>query len=894
MMRRTLAAGLLTLFLAVAASAQGNPLAPSARYNPAIPTVKSVLGYAVGENFTFYHDLVGYYEQVAAASDRVRLEPYGRSGEGRTLYLLIVTSPGNQAQLDEIRQAIARLSDPRQTSPAEAQALLEKTPVIVWLSYNVHGNEAVSSEAALQVVYELAASEDERVRNWLENAVVVIDPVVNPDGRERYVRFYRSTVGAHPNPDRFAAEHQEPWPGGRTNHYFFDLNRDWAWQTQPESQARVHAYREWNPQVHIDYHEMGADSTYFFFPPRKPVLETIAPLLGKWFDIYARGNAAAFDRYAFRYYTREDFDLFYPSYGDSWPSLHGAIGMTYEQAGGGRAGLVVDLPDVNRRLTLRDRTARHFVSSLATINTSVENRAARLQDYYDFRRAALDAGAKGPAQRFYLPPAADAQRLAAVIATLLRDGIEVQQAQAEFDADGLRSSWGEDVGRERLPAGTYIVDLAQPNGFLARALLEREASRQIDFFFDVSGWSLPLAAGIEAYASDKPVRVAVSSVTEPPALAGGVEGPAQASAYVFSWDSSAAVRLLGQLLQQDINAYVSLKPFKISGRDFPAGSIVVPAETNAATAGERLRALAGQDGVSVFAVSTQLSEQGFDLGSPHLRFLRRPRVGILTDVPVSSGDYGALWYWFDKRMGLPFTALRVERLRGVDLSQYDVLILPDDSGNGRGYSRYLDNGLIDNLKEWVERGGVLIGLGGGAVFATEDKVGLATVGHRFVRREEEEARLAAEKPAGEAEKKPAEKLPALSLEEKLRPYAEREQAEQKEEIPGSILRTELDTTHPLGFGLNKKLAVLDLTSPILELTSAGENVAYFPDTDLKLSGFLTEENQQKLAHTAYLLREPHGKGQVILFAENPVFRGFWLGTARLLENAVFFGDVTQP
>ena len=884
---------LLLFFYPLAAVAQSDPLSPSARYNPSIPTVESVLGYRVGDDFTLHYDLERYYQRLAAASNRLQLVPYGRSIEGRTLYLAIFSAPENLARLDAIREATARLSDPRRTPPAEAQALAETTPVVVWLSYNVHGNEAVSSEAALQVAYELAASEDPKVTAWLASSVIVLDPIVNPDGRDRYVNFYRTTVGAHPNPDPFAAEHQERWPGGRTNHYLFDLNRDWAWQTQPETRARLRAYREWNPQVHVDYHEMGSSSTYAFSPPAKPILDSIAARLMKWFDLYGQGNAAAFDRYAFRYYTGEDYDLFYPSYGDTWPSLNGAVGMTYEQAGGGVAGLVLDLPEGERRLTLRDRAARHFVSSLATIETSVAHRQARLRDYYEFRSAALAAGRQGPMQQFFLVPGADPERLARVIEILLRQGIEVQRAAAAFEADALTSAWGEPVGKKRLPAGTYVVDLAQPAGFLARALLEREAKLEATFFYDVTAWSLPLAAGVEAYAGGKPARGPLTPVTQPPPAAGVVEGAAQAAAYVFSSESTASIRLLSRLLAEGFNAYVSLKPFTLSGRAYSAGALVVPAENNPPTLAERVRALAEQTGARVHATATLRADDGIDLGSRNVRFLRQPRVAILTDTPVNPYAYGALWHHFEERLGLPFTALRVETLRNADLDAYNVLILPDDSGQGRGYARVLDKSLISRLDAWVRQGGVLIGAAGGAVFATKKKAGLASITYRYVRREDEEARLAeereAEKPAGKEEPEKE-----ADLERKLLRYAEREEALRKEEIPGAILRTVLDTTHPLGFGLGERLAVLNRTAPILALTADGENVAYFPADNLKLSGFLSPENEKKLAQTAYLLREAKGRGQVILFADMPVFRGFWDSTARLLENAVLFGNVTQP
>jgi len=340
----------------------------------------------------------------------------------------------------------------------------------------------------------------------------------------------------------------------------------------------------------------------------------------------------------------------------------------------------------------------------------------------------------------------------------------------------------------------------------------------------------------------------------------------------------------------------------VDGRSFSAGSIVVPAEANPPDLRTRLEALAVRTTCPVFPVPTLRSDEGIDLGSNRVRFLRRPRVAILTDTPTTSTDYGALWHYFEQQLDYPFTPLRVERLRDVDLSQYNVLILPPDSGDGRSYPRFIDKKLQQKLGDWVRSGGVLIGLRGGAVFATKKKAGLASIAYRYVRREDEEARREEERAAEKPDEKPSkekkeekEAKPEEDLERKLMPYAEREKTQREEEIPGTILRTTLDTTHPLGFGLESPLAVLNNnTAPILELSENGENVAHFPKEKIKLSGFLMPENEKKLAQTTYLVRERQGQGFVILFADSPVFRGFWDSTARLLTNAVFFGGISNP
>jgi hypothetical protein len=882
-------------------------LSPSTTYNPSVPTPESVLGYHIGDAFTPYPALEQYYKTLASATDRMKMQAYGKSVEGRTLYMLVISSPKNLARIDQLRQSWLKLTDPRVTNPTEAQTIAAQSPVLVWLSYNVHGNEASSSEAAMQVAYELTASQDANVLQWLDNCVVVIDPVLNPDGRERYVNFYRQWEGRSPRADRFAAEHQEQWPGGRVNHYLFDLNRDWAWQSQPETIARISAMRTWAPQVVVDFHEMSPSATYFFPPPAKPVLPMLDSLLGKWFDTYGRGNAAAFDRYHFAYYTRETYDLFYPSYGDIWPSLNGAVGMTYEQGGGGAAGLVYELPEHQRTLTLHDRVAHHFISSLATIDTSSRNRQTRLHDFYDFHHAAMDTGHRGSTRAYYLAPGRDPQRTAHLVDVLLKAGIEVKQATSDFEIGGATNYWGEATSRKKLPKGAYVVDAAQPAGFLARALLEREFAPEAVFFYDVSSWSLPLLADAEAYTSTNPPPADLQLVKAAPTFAGRVDANPQTSAYIVPIEQSASLKLLSRLLAENVKAYVALKPITFGGRQFGAGAIVVPTGSNLPDLSQRLEQAAGETGAQVFSTNTLLSDEGVDLGSNRVRFLRPPKIAVLTDSPVNVSDYGALWFLFEQRADVPFTPIRTEELRSVDLRNYNVLILPPDTGDGRGYSRVLDKTLTSRINDWVRDGGLLIGIRGGAVWATKHKSGITSVTYRYVRAEDEETRIQEERAANPGEKQTKNEEPTAKPEtsaspsptgentqRKLTRYADRERERRAEDIPGTLLQVTLDTTHPLAFGMNDRVAAIDDTAPILELSAKGENPGYFADGNLKVSGFLTSDNEKKLIHTAYLVRERVGRGSVVLFADTPVFRGFSDGTTRLFLNAVFFGNIVDP
>jgi hypothetical protein len=870
-------------------------------YNSAIPTPEKILGYKIGQQFTPYSELERYLKTIsAAAADRMKLVPYGKTYEGRTLYYCIISAPENLARVEEIRRQAARLADPRATSPEDAAQIAKSTPTVAWLSYNVHGNEASSTEAAIQVIYQLVAGSDERTTKLLRSLVIILDPLINPDGRERFVQYYRSTAGKEPiaNPD--AIEHQERWPGGRSNHYLFDLNRDWAWQSQIENQARLRAYREWNPVVHVDYHEMGPESTYFFAPPALPVNETLAPLLDKWWKIYGKGNAAAFDRQGIRYYTREDFDLFYPSYGDSWPSFNGAVGMTYEQAGGG--GLALQLSENRGVLTLEQRAWHHFVSSIATLETTADNREARMRDFYEFRRAAVAAGHQGPSQAFYLVPGSDPERTTGLVSLLLRNGIEVQRATQKFSLTDLRDASGRAVAQRDFPAGTYVVDLAQPTGFLARALLEPEAKLPYPFFFDVTAWSLPLAAGLEGYWAAKPASVTRENVQSLELPTGSLTAGNQVSAYLFTSETFAATRLLAHLLEEDFNCFVAIQGFKIEGREYPAGTIVVPVERNPERLHQRVRELAEQERVKVIGVATHLADEGYDLGSNRVRHLRKPKIAVVTDSPVNSTEYGALWFVLEQRLGIKFTPVRAENLRGLDLADYNVLIFPPDFGQGRSWGRFVDKGVAGRIAEWIRGGGLVIGLEGGAVLATKKRAGWTNVTYRYPRQADDDARIeeerAAEQPQAGAPRPPAEKpdekQKEKDLERKLMKWADRELEGRKEAIPGTIMRLTLDNTHPIGFGLGTEIFALNTQNPILELSEKGDNVAYYPKENFKVGGYLTDETAKKLPLTAHIIRERVGSGHVVLFARSPLFRGLWDGGIKLLTNSIFFGNVTNP
>src|SRR5262245_7092027 len=447
---------LLTTTLALAEGPTAALLAPLSRgemldlppLDEKIPRPEAVLGYPLGARFTSWDRIVSYLEALDAASPRVKMWEYGRTYEGRPLKLVAVSTPENLERLDEIRQDVQRLAAGSGLAGGEKDRLVRRTPLVVWLAYGVHGNESSSAEAAMGAAYVLAAGQGETAE-MLKNVVVLIDPLQNPDGRERYINGYRQRRGDEANPRRAAAEHWEPWPGGRQNHYLIDLNRDWAWASQQETRSRIAAYRSWEPQVYVDFHEMGSESSYFFPPTAEPIHPQIDRRVVSWLETFGRGNAEVFDKLGWVYFKGESYDLFYPGYGDSYPSLRGAVGMTYEMAGGGRGGLALALPD-GTTLTLADRVARHLTTSLTTLRTASANNRRLMEDYVANRlKAAADP-------RVYVW-SGEQQEARALADLLLLHGIRVHQTAQAVDIP-VRNLAGEgEESPRRFPAGTYVV-----------------------------------------------------------------------------------------------------------------------------------------------------------------------------------------------------------------------------------------------------------------------------------------------------------------------------------------------------------------------------------------------------------------------------------------------------
>ena len=840
-------------------------LLPAADHRPEVPQPD------LGVRYTPHHAVMAYVRALAAAApDRVRMTTLNVTEEGREQPFLVITSPGNLQRLEEWKALNAKLADPRSCAEDEARRITETSPVFVWLGYSVHGSEASGSEAALAVAYHFAAARSPEVLKQLDRVVLLVDLMQNPDGRARHLQAVVEATTPFNVHDPMDAQNTARWPSGRFNHRLFDLNRDWAWQTQGETRAKTAAFLQWNPQVAVDVHEMWPEATYYFPPTMQPIHEALPEAFaGRWQTAFGKGVARAFDAHGWAYFSRDVFDLFYPGYGDSWPTFQGAVGMTFEA--GGQGGVAYKRQD-GEVLTLEGRIRRHTASSLAVVATAAAERQALLWDFQQARRDRLALGDRAGA--FLLAEGEDPARTRALVALLQRNGIEVLRTTADLSTAGFES-----IGLARvngLPAGSYLVPLDQLKGALAQALLEGEARMGPKPTYDTTAWSLPIAFHVPAWRAKARPKVGTATLADPPST----EITDAAWGYLIPAGHEGAERTLATLLGEGYKAAALAEPALHQGQRLDAGTIVLPARTNPATLKARLQALAKQNQHPVLATDTAQMASGPDLGSNRALILKAPRIAVLMDRPSSPTAFGALAHTLTEA-GLPFVQVRADRLGATSLHRFTHLVLVDDEAQGKVWQQVLGEGGAAKLKAWVTDGGNLLAFQGGAAFAS--RAGLTPTGYHLLAKAAEEARL--------KEKDPKRETPKADPAELVRPWDKREERNLEESIPGAFLKVRVDGSHPLAWGLHAEqgAAVLDTSDPILELSAGGENPLHYAKEDLKVSGLVPKAMEAKLQQTAYAFRERSGQGAVILFAGDPVFRAQTPFTRRLLFNAIFFG-----
>ena len=819
-------------------------------HGQSVPSPAETLGFDLGERFTDAAAVVRYAESLASASSRVRLVQYGLTPEGRTLNLLVIASEANSARLETILQANARLTDP-DLDAGEASAIARANPAITWFTYGVHGDESASTEAALWTAYDLAV-EAEEAAGVLDSIVVVIDPMANPDGRDRYVQWYRGVRGERPNPEAAAREHNPPWPGGRYNHYLFDLNRDWTWATQGETRARLEAWRQWNPQVHVDFHEMGYSSSYFFFPAAEPLNPIYPDYTLRWAEYFGRANAAEFDRRRWLYYTSETFDMFYPGFGDSWPSLVGAIGMTYEQAGSRGAGLVVRRPD-GTLLTLEDRATHHRVAGLATLRAAAARKTDLLTEFAGFHR-----GQPGDQSDVLLVPGPDPAAIRDLVSSLLAQGIRVERATRPVTSSA--SPHPGFVERSDFPVGTYRVAARQPRGRLAVTLLQPETPLEeaVTATYDITAWSLPYAYGVEAHSAgplDDELFEAVPVFRE-----AADSEPPRAS---YGWLVLPSFRAAGPLLRYiegGGRGFALRGDFDQDGVSWPAGTVFLPGDEGA-PAGLSSAGLAAL----VHPVGSGTTSRGHDLGTGSSITLQMPHIGVLMGAGFSPPSAGSVWFLLEAMAGIPFDALDAASTDRSDLAPYDVVVVP--SGSPRRAAQNLDEG----LRDWVEQGGTLVALGSSTRWAAGS---LAEI---------------------ELRSEATEELPDQERRRiGLRTTQERRSDSWDDAITGIILPLTLDRDHPLAWGAglgNERAAAftLHLNDLGLEPSAKHQTVAAFGESIDAVSGVVSEDKLDEIAASSWLSVAHVGDGQVVMFADDPLFRLMWPANFVLFTNALIYG-----
>ena len=811
------------------------------------------LGYQLGDHFTHHYKIVNYFKSVSQSrADMVKLEQYGETYEGRPLLLAYISSPENIAKLENIRMNNLRLAH----STKDKMAALEDGTIIVWLSYNVHGNEPSSSEAAMKTLYALVDPSNTRTKEWLKNTVVIIDPCLNPDGRDRYVNWFTSVVGKNKNPDPQSREHIEPWPGGRTNHYNFDLNRDWAWQTQIETQARIKKYNEWLPQVHVDFHEQGYNAPYYFAPAAEPFHEVITQWQRDFQTQIGMNNAKYFDEKGWLYFTKERFDLFYPSYGDTYPTYNGAIGMTYEQGGHSRGGLAVVLDDGDT-LTLADRLNHHHTTSLATVEVSSQN-ASKLQK--EFRKYFNDAIA-APAGEFksFVIKSDGGDRLERLKGLLDRNNIEwsyVYGGNSSPTLNGLNYSTGKNESFKAF-ANDIFINMNQPKSNLVRVLFERNSKLSDSATYDITAWSLPYAYGLQAYGMNAYQTLGTKSTSQrKPAAVGAVY------AYAVKWNGLQSAQFLANVLRAGIRARYVEQSFTSKGQLFDRGTILITraANTQVNNLTSVINTAANTAGVEIFGIESGFVEKGYDIGSDRVRVLSAPKVALLTGSGVGSNAAGEIWHFFEQQLNYPITLINLDDLQRTSMKNIDVLIMPD------GFYRFLnDKAQADQLKTWIQQGGKVIAFENAVAQLSRLDLGLK---------------------AKTTEEKKDDKKETVDY-TLLKKYENRERDQLVSSIPGAIFKVELDNSHPLAFGFGATYYTLKQDENIYEfLKEGGWNVGVVRKDNL-VTGFAGSKTKEKLKDGVLIGVQESGRGNIVFFADDIMFRNFWENGKLLLCNAVF-------
>ncbi|MEM7370643.1 MAG: M14 family metallopeptidase [Bacteroidota bacterium] len=825
-------------------------------FSQPLTSPQEFLGYELGEAFTRHHRVIEYFQTVAAQSPKVELIPYGTTYEGRPLMIAVLTSEERHEKMDQIKR-----SNLIKTGLQSGTIEEEQVP-IVWLSYNIHGNESVSTEAAMKTLYALLTKEDVQ---WLEDMVIILDPCVNPDGRDRYVNWYNQVGHRMPNVHANSLEHREPWPGGRFNHYLFDLNRDWCWQTQIESQQRAKLYHQWMPHVHVDFHEMGPNSPYFFGPAAEPYHEVITRWQREFQQLVGKNHARYFDENGWLYFTRETYDLLYPSYGDTWPTYQGAIGFTYEQGGSGRAGLGLKLGSGDT-LTLGERLAHHFTTGLSTIETAHRHRNTLLQEFNTYFDKAIN-DPPGPYRSYVIKADNPSSSIQHLMQLMDRNQIQYQRVSKKSKPyRGYEYATNKEISYS-LQKGDILISSFQPQANLVKVLFEPQTSLEDSLTYDLTAWALPYAYNLKTFASKE--KIVLSSNFSPNTFSPNLPQEKKPVAYLTPWEDVSDAAFLAALQLAKVKVRYSTVPIEINEEKLDRGTLLITRTDNPQQHFDKqLVHIANTHQQVLIPTQTGFADEGKDFGSSSVQLIAKPNIALVNGPGVTPASFGEMWHYFEQVLAYPVTVLHTSYLSEISLSSYNIVVLPSGS-----YDKFRSQ-----LMSFVNQGGKVIALErsiGTFVKGSKDQSPKTLLGKALG---DYQKRLAKEA----AERKKKDDPSVL-----LKSYENRERARLSNFVAGSIYRISMDATHPLSFGIGATYYSLKRSSSVYPfLPSNGWNVGVIKESK-PVSGFTGSKLRQKLTQSLSIGVERVGRGQLIYLTDSPIFRGFWHSGKLLLGNAIF-------
>lgn len=909
----------------------------SGNYNDALTHPDIILEFPIGQRVATPVQINQLIQTWEKQTDRMHVLEYAKSHEGRPLHAVFISSPKNLAKMDEILAKLDALSDPRKTSDAQASQIIEELPAIAWMAYSIHGNETSGSDAALMSIYHYAASDEPKVKKMLEDMIIVIDPIMNPDGRDRFAKSLEQYRGTAPNVDDQSLLHRGDWPYGRTNHYFFDLNRDFFYLTQPETKGRVSLINKWRPQLMIDGHEMGPQDTYLMGPPRQPLNFNIAPSVQKWAETFSVDQGAAFDQKGWRYYTGEWFENWYPGY-SNYAEYRGSMHILYEQSRIAEDG--VRRPEGTIQ-TYKESVHHQFVSTIANLESLHKYSKDMYKDYWNDRKSVLEKDSPYANKTYVVLANNNHTRMNTLIEKLQAQDIEVYVADINFQAKDASNHLGK-TQTTTIPKGSLIIPNRQPEARLLSAIMEFDAQllpetvqqeRQKllregqSIMYDTSAWNLTMMYGLEALTL--PINVTDDITPYSANNAAKIKASTDAIAWAVNGDDDASVAFAARLMERGVQVRVIDEATQLGQESLVRGSVVVTITDNLNKANlvALINETAAETSLSIQNIKTGYGTGNMpEWGGEHFALLRQPQIAIVSQTGTSSNDVGVTWWSLDTHLGIRHSQLDSSLIARTDLRRYNVIIMPS--------SQSISDATANSMKSWVEQGGTLITHEGSTqAIASKDFSKVKLLDDILEDSEKYDIalqrRLLAQEPIGDVQDYFAMTVqedvayPWDDAPERLsKEVLEKRNTWQKLFMPaGAMVSGNVDTQHWLTFGTSKTLPLLYGRQPVLIVPENAEAVVTVgvytdkkpikkskddneesktkaigwyslprdKDLNVRMSGLLWPEAAHRIANSAYLTRESVGNGQIIMFSGEPIFRGATLGTNRLLLNAVVFG-----